>query len=57
MKRIVIWVFLLTVVALYVMDKFHAPSVIKFFVGAFGFGTTAVLMIIMPLLITYKDEP
>lgn len=55
MRKIVLSVFLGTVAGLYIMSRFDLPSTAKFFFGAFGFGLTFMLIIILPLLITYKD--
>jgi hypothetical protein len=55
MRKIVLSVFLGTVIGLYILSKFSLPPTAKFFFGAFGFGLTFVLMIVLPLLITYKD--
>lgn len=57
MRKIVLGVFLGTVFALFLMDYFQINSTFRFFFGAFGFGSAAILMIVIPLLITYKDEP
>jgi len=56
MRKIVLWVFLITVAIIAIMSKLEIPSTVKFFVGAFGFGTTFVLVIVLPLLATYREE-
>lgn len=57
MRKIVLSVFLGTVLALFLMNHFQVSSTVRFFFGAFGFGSAAILMIVLPLLMTYKDEP